>query len=35
MILRASRTFGIRPERMSDGFVYQNLRFLGMLETWQ
>jgi hypothetical protein len=31
----ASRTFGIGPAKMSDGFVYQNLRFLGMLETWQ
>jgi hypothetical protein len=31
----ASHTFGISPEMMSDGFVYQNLRFLGMLEAWQ
>jgi hypothetical protein len=36
--IAASRTFGIGPEKMSDGFVYQNLRFLGyagdMAVTW-
>jgi len=26
---------GTRSELMSEGFVYQNLRFSGTLETWQ